>query len=310
MNQLNRILTFGLFLFAIRQSNCQQNLIPNHSFEQVDSCAANLCYQLLYNWYSPTDGTPDLYNSCTEVFLNNSVPVNSVGFQYAQDGEAYVGMLVYSDGYDYREYIAAPLIESLKKDKLYTVEYHINLANISPFFSNNMGVAFARDSNYIPYTYPIRPTYQITDPRIIDDTLSWQKRTLFYQANGDERFVLFGNFEPDRATQAVRNNNPYNEQYFLIDNVSVTVFDQQIENVFTPNGDNINEIAFFYPNLTGVRCDILDRWGQLVKNVDTMIGWDGTDQLGNKLPEGTYFYQLMAVEQQLIIASGFIQLIE
>jgi gliding motility-associated-like protein len=310
MNQLKKILLFLLFISSNSHIFAQQNLVPNHSFEDADSCNDYLNFQVLNYWFSPTDGTPDLYNACINEFYNYSTPINLVGYQIPQEGNAYVGIVVYGDGYDYREYLATELKETLKKDLFYKVEYYVNLSNFSCFYSNNFGIGFGKDSCIIPYTYQIHPTISISDKRMISDTANWEKRSLFYKARGDEKFVFFGNFEPDHTTTAVRNTNPYFQQFVLIDNVSVVSFDLQIENVFTPDGDNINDRAFFYPNITDVRCDVFNRWGERIKQVDLSKGWDGTDEHGKELPEGTYFYQLIGEIQQLIIASGFIQLIE
>lgn len=310
MNQLKKILNTLLLISSTSVVFTQENLIPNHSFEDADSCNSFLHFSIVHNWFSPTEGTPDIFNSCMELEDSYSVPTNRVGYQAPQDGHAYIGIVGYSDGYDYREYIATQLKETLKKDQLYKIEYYINLSNFSPFITNNFGIAFAQDSCNIAYNYLIHPKYSITDKRMVSDTTNWERRCLFYKAKGDERVVFFGNFEPDQATTAIRNTNPYDEHFFLIDNVSLVTFNLQVENVFTPNGDYINDRAFYYPELTDVRCDVFNRWGERIRQVDISIGWDGKDEEGNKLPEGTYFYQLIGEVQQLIIASGFIQLIE
>ncbi len=310
MNQLKKILLFLLFISSNTHLFAQQNLVPNHSFEEADSCNDFLKFHLLDYWYSPTEGTPDLFSSCLDVIYSYSVPINRYGYQPAQDGKAYVGIVCYSDGYDYREFIGAQLKETLEMDQLYKIDYYVNLVNFAPFYTNNFGIGFGIDSCIIPYNYQIHPTISISDSRLISDTASWGKRSLFYKARGDEKFVFFGNFEPDRVTSATRNTNPYDEQLILIDNVSIVTFDLQVENVFTPNGDDINDRAFFYPDITDVRCDVFNRWGERVKQVDLSKGWDGKDERGKALPEGTYFYQLIGEVQQLIIASGFIQLIE
>jgi len=54
-------------------------------------------------------------------------------------------------------------------------------------------------------------------------------------------------------------------------------------------------------NATGYQLDIYDRWGQLVKSIpghqcqgftNWSIAWDGTDQSGNLVPQGTYVWKL------------------
>lgn len=68
----------------------------------------------------------------------------------------------------------------------------------------------------------------------------------------------------------------------------------EIPNVFTPNGDGINDV--FKVNLSGnalqnFRIDIYDRWGLLIFTSESInYKWDGRTTSGKKVVEGTYFY--------------------
>jgi gliding motility-associated-like protein len=69
-----------------------------------------------------------------------------------------------------------------------------------------------------------------------------------------------------------------------------------INNVFTPNSDGINdEFSFSEYAMESVDVTIYNRWGQLV---DTWVGenkkWNGIGIDGNDVPEGVYFYVLVA----------------
>lgn len=65
-----------------------------------------------------------------------------------------------------------------------------------------------------------------------------------------------------------------------------------VPNVFTPNNDGINDYFQLIdqtPDFKNIR--IYDRRGVLIfKSSDISFKWDGTDQNGNQLPAGTYFY--------------------
>lgn len=70
----------------------------------------------------------------------------------------------------------------------------------------------------------------------------------------------------------------------------------ELPNVFTPNGDGINDL--FKP-LAGWRfvdnvdLIILNRWGQEVfRTNDPQINWDGKNALGQNLESGTYYYRI------------------
>ena len=72
-------------------THSQQNLVPNPSFEDTMHCpngtndpgAVSL-------WYNPSGASPDYYNVCST--NGGGVPWNDWGYQYAQEGHAYIGL--------------------------------------------------------------------------------------------------------------------------------------------------------------------------------------------------------------------------
>ena len=70
--------------------------------------------------------------------------------------------------------------------------------------------------------------------------------------------------------------------------------DPVIPNVFTPNGDNVND-AFTISGLSGSwTMHIYDRWGNLIFSTEqiTSEGWNGYNFLGLEAVTGVYFYIL------------------
>lgn len=70
----------------------------------------------------------------------------------------------------------------------------------------------------------------------------------------------------------------------------------KVPNVFTPNGDGVNdEFRVMYASLREYHIWIYDRWGHKVyESTDPSKGWDGT--IGNmKAAEGAYFYVIRAL---------------
>ena len=65
-------------------------------------------------------------------------------------------------------------------------------------------------------------------------------------------------------------------------------------NVFTPDGDRINDtwLPFPYTNVQKIDLIVYDRWGRRVfRTEDPDIKWDGTDENSHRpLSEGTYYY--------------------
>ncbi len=79
----------------------------------------------------------------------------------------------------------------------------------------------------------------------------------------------------------------------VIANIATTII---IPNIFSPNGDGIND-EFFIPNtgMNSLNCDIFNRWGQLLHSITAPNqGWDGITPNGDKAPDGTYMYILQA----------------
>ena len=78
--------------------------------------------------------------------------------------------------------------------------------------------------------------------------------------------------------------------------LAITILDGSVQdyNVFTPNGDGIND--FFLLDYNGTReytLGIYDRWGhQIFLSKNRMEGWDGRNASGAEMPDGVYFYTL------------------
>ncbi|HDP54517.1 MAG TPA: gliding motility-associated C-terminal domain-containing protein, partial [Bacteroidetes bacterium] len=79
-------------------------------------------------------------------------------------------------------------------------------------------------------------------------------------------------------------------------NLKARILDKiRMANVFSPNGDGINDLwrvpyADIFPNL---EITIVNRWGAVVWSArasDASAGWDGKNKNGKDLPIGTYYY--------------------
>jgi gliding motility-associated-like protein len=73
------------------------------------------------------------------------------------------------------------------------------------------------------------------------------------------------------------------------------VLEVEVPNIFTPNGDGINDL-FIVKNIetyANNSVTVFTRWGQKVyesTDYDNNMPWDGTDMQGNQLADGVYFY--------------------
>ncbi len=71
-----------------------------------------------------------------------------------------------------------------------------------------------------------------------------------------------------------------------------------VPNVFTPNGDNRNDVFKLDAiNMGEIYMVIYDRWGlKMFESTDTgKMSWDGKTKSGNTVTDGTYFYVIKAV---------------
>jgi gliding motility-associated-like protein len=89
--------------------------------------------------------------------------------------------------------------------------------------------------------------------------------------------------------------------------------DAIVPNVFTPNGDGVNDLFYIKGfNLSDFKCEILNRWGKKVYEWSNYReGWNGKDSNGNTLNEGTYYYLLTytSAEAKALTRKGFVELI-
>jgi gliding motility-associated-like protein len=69
-----------------------------------------------------------------------------------------------------------------------------------------------------------------------------------------------------------------------------------IPNIFSPNGDNINDLFFIInTGMSSLNCTIFNRWGQLLYTIAAPNqSWDGKTPNGDSAPDGTYMYILQA----------------
>ena len=94
----------------------------------------------------------------------------------------------------------------------------------------------------------------------------------------------------------------------------------ELPNAFTPNGDDANDLYTPFPGwrfVQSVDMQIFNRWGNLVfQTTDPNINWNGMNEGGKELAEGTYFYVCKVYESRVGgvvlrpgVLSGYIELV-
>lgn len=87
-----------------------------------------------------------------------------------------------------------------------------------------------------------------------------------------------------------------------------------LPNVFTPNGDNLNDVfTINAQNAVSIEVLIMNRWGNVVfESNDVNFGWNGkVNNDGRECTEGTYFYKFKLVGEgdQVVERHNYLQLV-
>lgn len=303
-----------------------QNLVPNPSFEEYDTCpdVNNWFIDNCNNWFMPTIGTSDYFNSCSidtdAEGLLYSVPENFIGWQEAHSGEGYAGLGfgMFNDGSSYCEYISVELIQPLEKDSFYELSFYVSVADsfviwYEPnIYVNKLGAYFslnAINQNNV-FKVDVIPQFESNPNNWLYDSINWQHVSGVFMANGGERFLTIGNFA---SYDDLQSNYLYpsplldKAAYYYTDDVQLIKVELNLPNVFTPNGDGSNDVLLLSFLPLNSSLTIINRWGEKVfeTNDAALNFWDGTYN-SKGATEGTYFYILEINE---VKKTGFVQLV-
>ncbi len=323
---MGKLVLHIVFNVSLISAWAQQNLVPNSSFEEYHWCpyqtgsADSFYINACKNWIMPTLGTSDYFNACSvqyDVTLQRflfSVPENYIGNQTAHSGDAY-SFLIFAQNevgsQTYAEYIQVKLNQILQAGKFYRIHFFVN--NPLPMScSNSIGALFTPNQLNLntDEILTLDPQF-LSDPNVFFcDTNSWYEVQGIFMAQGNEEYMTIGVFEelPQLKVKDQQGNNipEFVDAAFYIDDVTLTEIEFEAANIFTPNGDGIND--GYYLNLTSIgakKAEIYNRWGNIIIEGEDSLNWDGTFN-GKDCSEGVYFIRL---EFENNIVSGFIHLI-
>ena len=191
------------------------------------------------NWYSPVSVYQFQYsyeNACSNLSCCG-VPSNTSGYgwQYARTGNAYTSYFFsYNNGENVRWYIQTKLIDNLKANRCYYIEFYVNLSNSSKYSNNNISLLVTDTAIWADFKYktptangliPANPQIELYGNPVITDTLNWVKISGIYTAHGGEQYITIGNFKLDTQTDTLRVNTLGDYTAYYIDDVSVIPLD-------------------------------------------------------------------------------------
>ena len=269
--------------------------LPNPSFEDKTCCPNSFSrMHCTDNWTQASAATSDYYDICGYRTITANYPATP------PDGAAYVGFLngVVQQGNRYpnlKEYIGTCLPDTLKKGTTYTFSFWIlhalgnAITTISLYgsttcsnlpFGRSGGLFFgcpSNDSNWSLLGETTLRTY----------TNNWTQHSFSFTPNQDILTIVFG---PD-CTPATGHN------YYYMDGLEIRKEYKcnsllTMPNVFTPNGDGINDVfkPVIMSNIKKTKLLVYNRWGQQIFETENIKkGWDGKTS-GESVSDGTYFW--------------------
>ncbi|MEI6488680.1 MAG: T9SS type A sorting domain-containing protein [Bacteroidota bacterium] len=219
---------FIIFMFSVTLVKGQTNLVPNPSFENINSCDSvwlGPCFNQVPYWNCPAGGSSvELYNACS-TNSGVSVPSNVSGFQYAHGGTGYIGFVTYSSfSTNYREFVQVRLDSTLMTNRKYCVNFYVSLADSMAYAANSMGMYISDSTvNYPATFFTLNPP--IISSSIIADSANWTLISGEFIAHGGEQYIIIGNFHTDAFTSHIIYNssglNHYPAAYYYVDDVSL-----------------------------------------------------------------------------------------
>ena len=240
-NMLKSLCTI-LILFLPDYQNIQSqsaNLVENYSFEEYKECPQTYTpqdrsHKLALGWTYPTLATPDYFNRCSPVRQEGvGVPNNFAGESQPKTGNAYAGAILSGTDDGYREYIQGTLKTPLIAGKKYCVNFSYKLASYSKFAVDQVSLFFSDQEirNDLMANLPYKPQINNTEGLFLDNIEDWEEICTVYEAKGNEKFLIIGNFRSYDNTNYVATDknmkNLMNKEYayYYFDDIIIRPLD-------------------------------------------------------------------------------------
>ncbi len=312
--KMKKLFILFFFLYLASYINAQVNLVPNPSFEFIDTCflvtgGVMSPYNQVPPWDSPSNGSPDPYNTCHNGTYLANIPFNFWGYQIPHSGNGYVGQSIYRPfSPPFREYLQVKLDSSLILNRKYCISFYVSLSDSSRYAVSNMGIYLSNSHIYIPIDSVLNFTPQINDTNIISDTANWTLISGQYTALGGEQYILIGNFFSNIATNAILKNGNSDDAYYYIDDLSVVdctgIGEDEINNPchinLSPNPTNgIMQLSYSFKNNETGFVILYDVLGEKISTYPLVKNENRLNINETKLEAGVYFYKVYKNETKV-----------
>jgi len=297
-------LFLAIILFISPLYNAKaQNLVLNYSFELYKKCPDNYTKRTLKlkDGVISIKGTPDYFNFCSSNF---NATDNFFGYQKPYEGDAFCGLILTSDypnECESREYLQLKFSEPLQAGYKYLVSIHVNLANNSGYYTDQIGLCFSRtdlSKKGSILNFMGKPDINNRHNNFIKDTLDWVEIKEIYNAKGGEKYIIIGNFQkcnqssrkaliPNADDGVMKNMKqtflnkgsslpPINRfAYYFIDNVSFTQL---------ASNDSITDLS---SEKVCVANDLSKKKNNLIKDSGFNFNKDGVNPIWKNASRGT-----------------------
>jgi hypothetical protein len=211
------------------------NLVPNSSFEELDSCPNNsgqadrLKYWSQANWSSP-----DIFTPCCLLPEGCGLPNVFQGDQPPLNGENYLGLCYHADSNylrKYRENLFTELISPLETHKKYIAGFNINVADSSNYLMSSIKLYFSDsviydliDLSNSQWNPLLENGFSLQfDISGLTDTIHWHYLCKYF-TGVDKKLITIGNNLPNDSLDFIGFTNPgqwYNLAYYYFEDVFV-----------------------------------------------------------------------------------------
>lgn len=120
---------------------------------------------------------------------------------------------------EWREFIYTRLQNNLENGSLYKISFYVKISATENFISNDFGIGFSPyeledqllnnpfdPNNPKPYNFYSFP-YKMYDGENLDHIDGWKKVEFYYEASGNEKDLIIGNFKSDNNTEKIQIQN-------------------------------------------------------------------------------------------------------
>jgi outer membrane protein OmpA-like peptidoglycan-associated protein len=220
-----------LVLLLLPLSLNAQDLVDNGGFEEYKGKLKKMgSVEMVKGWKSPTAAKADLFSELiTEGPM--SATRNMYGGQAPNTGQHYAGIRVYSiQDREPRSYLQATFNTPMTKGQKYCVKYYVSLSDLSRISTSEVRAFMSKVPVQKDDMASLTYAAQIPAPgtEVYDDLNEWELVCGIYEAEGDEQYMIIGNFMATKPTPTGKVKRPKGEvrpqqshAYYYIDDVSV-----------------------------------------------------------------------------------------